>query len=123
MRTWIIIVALTFTAGCWPFNKIFSQGSKGLRVKTTEVAATDDNWNRLDAAAKTLGWASVRGGKNDWTLKVTPKAGDGEIQMDDNLDTKTIRFVCDGGSLKDGDRCLAATNQLFGKAFNIELKK
>lgn len=122
MRAKIAIVFLSIgLSACWPFTALFKGGSKGLRLKTTQIPANDANWAKLESTTTQLGWTFVRGGSNDYRLRVKPTSG-GEIQMDFNRTSHHIDFVCEG-PIKDSDKCIAAANQLFGPAFDVVVKE
>lgn len=122
-RAWVVMALVVSLQGCF-IGSLVGEARKSSRVRVTNIKATDDNWTRLDAAAKELGWRSVRStAAADFDLRVMPPSPGGELQMDTDPQTKTIDYLCDKGPLKDNDRCFDAANTLVGRAFNVQLQK
>jgi hypothetical protein len=95
---------------------------KAMGMRYTQVPGTKQHWDELAAAATSFGWKAERGsGASDWELQVYPAKGQ-RIQLTGHVQTNDIGFNCNGGPLDDKDACLAATNKMFVKAWNIRIQ-
>jgi len=112
--TVLSVSVLVAMSGC-----SFLSAARGM--KDTTVSSVPDNYDKLIAAATTLGWKSQKGtGKrdslDDWDLQVFPAAGQ-TIMFTRNNKTTNISFNCKGGPLDDKQACINAADQLLLPAF------